>query len=263
MRRTPAGRGLLEAGRPVFGMFVVGVDSPCLATIVAAGGLDFLVVDLEHSPLAPPQVERLLHAARAEDVVALVRVGTCDRDSVSRAMDLGADGVIAARVESGHEAGELVRFARYAPEGDRGVTFVGPHDGFRSGDWLEKTRAANAGALCVALVESVAGLEAIGDICATPGLDAVWVGWADLAQSLGCAGRPADPVCVAAETRIREVCEAAGVALGIVPRGSEEAVRRIGEGYRLLALGTEATLLQAAVRDALGEIAVGLEQARA
>lgn len=260
MRAHPQGSTLCRAPRPPLGLFVQAFASAATFPVLAGTGLDFAVLDMEHTGFTFAHVSEAVQGARATALTALVRVPTLSRSAIGRALDVGADGVIVPRVESAAQAAEIVRYARYAPLGDRNVAFAIGHDAYGSGgEWTDVAAAANTGVACIPLVETAAGVEAIEEICATPGIDAVWIGPADLSQSLGALGDVESAAYLAAEARVREACRAAGLPLGIVARSVPEARHRIEEGYGLIAFGSEIGILREAVAGLTAAVACGTE----
>lgn len=251
MRECPIGRRLFDPPRPLFGLLIVEVASPGLLPALEVAGVDFVMIDMEHGPFSYRDVASLLAGARSTNVAALVRVPELTRSAVGRVLDLGADGVVAPRVESAADARRLVEWGRYGPEGSRNAAFALAHDGYRRGNVPDTAARANAGAACVALVETVAGVDAIDDLISVPGLDAVIFGGTDLSQSLGAIGDMSSQPFLEREARVLEACLSAGVALGVVARGSEAIAAALTRGYRPILLGSELSLIQTACAEAI------------
>src|SRR5437879_13094656 len=121
--KTPAIRKLrhkLTANQPLYGLWVT-LESPSISEMAAALGLDFVVIDAEHGHLDWKEVVEHLRAAVRSETVALVRVADLDRGLIKRALDVGADGVVIPWVETEDQLRRALSFARYAPEGCRGI----------------------------------------------------------------------------------------------------------------------------------------------
>ncbi|HTN02164.1 MAG TPA: aldolase/citrate lyase family protein, partial [Planctomycetaceae bacterium] len=121
--KTSALRALrrkLAANSPVYGLWVT-LESPSVTEIAVALGLDWVVIDAEHGHLDWKEIVEHLRATVRSDTVALVRVASLDAGLIKRALDIGADGVVIPWVESAEQFRQAVSFARYSPEGVRGI----------------------------------------------------------------------------------------------------------------------------------------------
>jgi 2-keto-3-deoxy-L-rhamnonate aldolase RhmA len=247
-RSTPIGRSLLGRPQPPVGVLVIEISSPALWMMFANAGADFGVVDMEHSSLSHRDVARLVLGARSTTLPAIVRVPELSHSAIGRALSIGADGVLVPGVESADDARRLVRYSRFAPLGARGAAFGRGHDGFRRSDPRTVAADENEGIACIAQVESPAGVDAIEEICSTPGLDAVWLGPADLTHSLGVLGDLESDAYREAEQRVIAACRAAGMPLAIgAARTPAEIRRQLDLGCWALLLGQEVMLLQDAI----------------
>jgi len=89
----------------------------------------------------------------------------------------------------------------------------------------------------------------VAEICATPGLDGVYVGPSDLCLAVGGAF-PNDPavadVFEAALVTVREAAAAAGVAAGIHTAAGSQAAQRLAEGYTFATVSSDLTHLEQA-----------------
>jgi hypothetical protein len=111
---------MLLANEPVFGLWIT-LESPSIAEMAVALGLDWIVIDAEHGHLDWKEITEHLRAAVRSHTVALVRVSDARSDLIKRALDVGADGILVPWIQSADEARRAVTFARYPPEGVRGM----------------------------------------------------------------------------------------------------------------------------------------------
>ena len=178
-------RKMLDSGRTCLG---AGITLSDIAVSEALGpSVDFLWIDLEHSPIGFEALLGHLVAARATGTAAIVRVPSSEKSVVKRALDVGAPAVIAPQVRSAHEVRQFVQECRYPPEGLRGF---GPRRGcdygrLRGSEYLE---AANRGVFVVAQIERMDAVEQLDGILAIDGLDSIVLGPNDLAHDMGHAG---------------------------------------------------------------------------
>lgn len=198
------------ASAPALGPFCKTRD-PLMVEAIGHGGMDFVVLDLEHGPLDIGDLGALIRAAECAGLAAVVRVG--EATQISRALDLGAAGVQIPHVSGRAQAQAAVAAARFTPLGHRGVCrYV---RAAASGTLERSTYFQQANASLVILqVEGAAGLAALPEILEVPGVDVIFVGVYDLSQSLGIIGQVDHPRVRAAVQQIAQQCVAKGMACG-------------------------------------------------
>lgn len=228
-------RGKLARGETLLGTMVT-LPAPATAEILAALGFDWLFVDGEHGPLETAELAGILQAV-GDRIACLVRVPEAAEVPIKRALDLGAAGIIVPQVNTAAQAAEVVRFARYAPEGARGVGLARAHGyGLRFEEYLE---TANAEIAVVVQAEHARAVENIEAIVAVGGVDAVLLGPYDLAASLGRMGRVDDPLVVEAIEHVTAVCKEAGMPLGYFGVSAEAVAPYMARGYSLIVAGVD------------------------
>jgi 4-hydroxy-2-oxoheptanedioate aldolase len=225
----------------------VALDSPVSTERIGRLGYDYVVLDAQHGVLGHPGLLAGLTAIDAGGrSVGLVRVAANDATHIGAALDAGAGGVIVPLVDDAAGAAAAVTAARYPPAGRRSY---GP---VRSALRVGPVPAdADASVVVLAMVETRSGLANIEEICATPGLDGVYVGPADLCLAVGGA-YPGDPavaeVFEAALRTIRETAANAGVAAGIHTFTGDQAAGRLAEGYTFATVSGDLAHLEQAAR---------------
>ncbi|WP_206074608.1 HpcH/HpaI aldolase family protein [Antribacter gilvus] len=235
------------ADRPQIGMWVCS-GSPLVAEICAGAGLDWLLIDGEHSPVGLETLTAILQAVAPYPVTPLVRVPSDDAVRLKQVLDLGAQNVLVPMVETVEQARAAVRAVRYPPHGVRGVGSALAR-GARWNRVEDYLRDADRHVSLFVQVESATGVENAGAIAAVGGIDGVFVGPSDLAASLGLLGQQTHPDVVAAVRATFEAVRAAGKPVGV--NAFDPAVARdyleagasfvlVGADVALLARGSEA-----------------------
>jgi 4-hydroxy-2-oxoheptanedioate aldolase len=245
---TPLRQRILAAHRgeaPVLRGPFLAVPSAMVVEIACGSFPDFVCIDMEHGPISPETGENMVRAAAAQGVAALVRVPGVDAAAIGQALDWGAAGVLVPRVDSAADAARAVDAAHYPPQGSRGAG-PGRASGYgRSiGPYLDRARAQTVVAV---QVETVAGLDAVADIAAVPGVDLVFIGPGDLGVGLKAAERP-ETVAEAVDT-ILTACAAAGrpaaifamTREGLTPHAGRIALGIVGSDATVLVAGFDAT----------------------
>ncbi|ODM43304.1 HpcH/HpaI aldolase family protein [Cereibacter johrii] len=175
-------RARLRAPEPILGTFLK-IPSTQPAEILATLGFDFVVIDEEHAPFNPETTDAILLACRAHGMAGLVRVR--QPADILRVLDCGADGVLVPHVASPEIAREIVALARYS--GARGLSPTTRAGTFGATDVAEHMRRQDQRCAVIAMIEDAECLDRIDAILATDGLDAIFIGRADLAASMGPA----------------------------------------------------------------------------
>jgi 4-hydroxy-2-oxoheptanedioate aldolase len=241
-------RARLAAGEATLGTFV-GAASPVTAEACAAAGVDWLVLDLEHGSGGEEQVRHVVPAAGAYGVPTVVRVESTARIRIGRVLDLGAAGVMLPRMDTAEEVHQVVRHLRYPPGGDRGVATYNRACRFAL-DPGALGRASHE-VLGVVQIESAPAVEQVDQIAAVDGVDVLFVGPQDLSHSLGVPFDLQAPVYLAALERVRGAAERHGKACGLLVGDGAAAATRQAEGWRFVGIGSDTSLLAAAVASEL------------
>lgn len=173
----------LGRGHAVFGPNLQ-IPSPELVEMIALAGFDFVMLDGEHGA-AYTRLPELLMACDAAGLASVVRTPGSARTDLLLPLELGAAALQVPFVESADQAGQLVQMAKFPPLGRRGVSLVSRAARYGFTDSRSFMRAANRETLLIVQVETVAAARQAEAIAAVRGVDAVFFGPADLAQSLG------------------------------------------------------------------------------
>lgn len=219
----------------------VALDAPVATERIARLGYDYVVLDGQHGFLGYSGLLAGLTAIDAGGASAgLVRVEACQVTPIGRALDAGATGVIVPLIDTARDAALAVAASRYPPVGQRSF---GPMRG--SGTPAE----VNERVVVIAMIETAQGLANVEEICATPGLDGVYIGPSDLSLALGGAV-PGDPAIAdafeAALERVRKAASIAGVAAGIHTPTGDLAARRLAEGFTFATIAADLSHLEKA-----------------
>lgn len=228
-------------GRQSLGTFSA-IGSPLAVESLRYTGLDYVIVDTEHSPTGIESAAAQIAAAQGAGLTALARANEISRTAVLRLLDVGAQGVVVPCVETVEEVRELVRYAKFAPLGNRGFCPT------RDGGWGHAAHAvsisgymetSNRETLLLPQCETVGCLEHIEEITAMDGVDGIFVGPFDLSIALGHPGEFNAPVVHDAILRVQAACKRSG-KLSIIFTGSAAASRqRFAEGFDSVTLGMD------------------------
>jgi len=242
LRLTPTFRAALAASdRPLAGMWVCS-GSTVSAEIAAGSGLDWLLLDMEHSATSLETVLALLQVSAAYPVTPVVRVPWNDPVVIKQVLDLGAQSLIVPMVSSADEARAAVAATRYPPAGVRGVGSALA----RSARWNRIDGYLADAAEHVSLtvqIETTDGVAAAADIAAVEGVDAVFVGPSDLSASMGLLGQQTHPDVVAAVHAVFAAARDAGTPVGVNAFDPAVAEAYLDAGADFVAVGADVALL--------------------
>lgn len=182
-------RDKLAAGRPAT-VIAPFASSAGLVELLGHQGFDGVFLDIEHGPAGWEAVEHMTRAAEVAGYSAVVRVQSNDADTITRALDRGASGVVVPHVNTRAAAEAAVQHAKYSPLGHRGWSGWRSALGVDSNDYA---RVANEQTLVVVILEEVEALDNLDEILKVDHVDVFFVAPGDLAQSMGLPGQMAHP----------------------------------------------------------------------
>jgi 4-hydroxy-2-oxoheptanedioate aldolase len=246
-------RQIWAEGRPVLNGWL-SIGNAFSAEIMAAQGYDSIGIDLQHGALDQHDLLGMLQAMRASGVVPIARVPWLDPAAIMKSLDAGAYGVICPMVNTAAEAAAFVSYLRYPPLGQR--SFGPTRAAYAAG--ANYAAEANGEILAFAMIETAEAMANLDAIVATPGLDAVYVGPADLTFSL-TGGRLApgfdreEPEMIEALQRIVAAARAAGIRAALHCGTASYAARAIGWGFDMTTVSGDSRLLAAAAAASVTE----------
>lgn len=244
---------------PVLNGWLV-LEGRASAAATAAAGFGAVTLDLQHGAASPEDAAEILAAVEAAGSVPLVRPRWNDPGEIMRLLDLGARGVVCPMIGSRAEAEALVAACRYPPDG---VRSYGPVRG-ALGPGVEHLRRANDATIVLAMIETADGFANLDEIAATPGLDGLHVGPADLSLGLGLSSFAdlRDPQLHARLDTIVDAARRHGIVAGIHAPTPEATADMVQRGFRFPTLAVDADLLAGAAAAALEDVRSRLRRER-
>ncbi len=241
-------RRSLASGKTALGLWVT-LESATVTEVAAELGVDWVCVDMEHGSLGFRDVVDHLRAARGSELAVLVRVPTAGVDTIKRALDLGAHGVLLPLISNRAELEDAFRHARYPTSGKRGL---GHERATAWGMALESYVAvANEETMVIPVIETAEASANIADILATPGLEAIFFGPSDLSQSFGHLAVWEGPGIAEEIVRIKSLADDRGIFSGIIGTSPDDMEGRRQQGFGMVALGSDVGLMMRQIRQLL------------
>lgn len=225
----------------------VGLADSYAAEIAASAGFDWLLIDGEHAPNDLRSILSQLQVIGASNSHPVVRLPIGETYMIKQVLDAGAQNLLIPMVESGEQARELVRATRYAPNGVRGVgSALARASVFNAiPDYL--TTADEQICLIVQL-ETKAGVEALDDILAVEGVDAVFIGPSDLAADMGMLGQANAPEIQKLTNDLLKRIKASGKAAGILALTNHSIDQALESGACFIGVGIDVLLFANSMR---------------
>jgi 4-hydroxy-2-oxoheptanedioate aldolase len=241
----------LASGRTPVGAWLVS-GAPATAEALGCLGFDFLVVDMEHTPIDLQQLVGILQAIAGTPAQAIVRPPWNDMVMVKRALDAGAQSLLLPFVQNADEAKRAVAYTRYPPEGVRGVAAA--HRGSRYGTIPNYIKRAHEEICVIVQIETPTAFARLEDIAAVPGVDSTFIGPADLSASMGFPGDMGNP---AVQDKLRagaQTCKRLGKPCGIVGANPDMVGQFLDQGFSWVAVGSDLAMLVGRAQEFLSAV---------
>jgi len=236
MKPNRCKRILAEGGIPI-GHMVLEFATRGVPQMLEVAGVDFVVVDMEHTGLTSADVADMMAWFKATTVAPFVRVPQVQYHFIARTLDVGAMGIMVPNVQGAAQARAIVDAAKYPPLGKRGVIIGATHTDFQPVDPREFMDYSNENTTIICQIESQEGLDDLEGIATTPGVDVLWVGHFDLSKSLGIPGEFHHPQFLDALKRVVGAAREHGLHAGIQPGSLDQAQEWIDVGFDVMSYG--------------------------
>jgi len=248
-------RNKILNNHPIIGSWIQ-IPDPVSAEIMTRAGFDFLAIDTEHGIMDLETVTNLLRAIESisKTVIPMVRLAGNDYSITKRYLDAGAKGIIVPFVNSNSEALEIIRSAKYYPDGERGVGFCRANN--YGVDFEEYISEANENILIVAQIENIKAIENIDAIISIPLIDAVFIGPYDISASMGIPGQLNHPKMKEAISTVLNKGKKYGKTVGthVVAPDPDEVKQSLKNGFNMIAYSLDSVMLSQMCTTGLKEI---------
>ena len=238
-------------------VFCVGqLCAPKFVEIIGLqGGYDAIWLDQEHAGLSIQQIEDAARAARGVGLDSFVRLAATDYATVMRPLEAGAGGIMAAQVKSAKEAADVVRWTKFHPQGMRGINSSGVDGRYGTIPMPEYLQKANAETFVAIQIEHIDAVNDVEKIAALQNVDVLFIGPADLSQSMNLVASWDHPEIWKAIERVAKAARAHGIHWAILPRNAAYAQRCVDLGCRMLSLGIDTWTVQRGLKAFVDEYA--------
>lgn len=231
----------IQQGETVNGCWL-NLGSSLTAEIVGLAGFDWVLIDLEHGAGSEKDILFQLQALESTPTATIVRVESAEHARISRALDMGADGVMCPKIKTVEDAKAVIKGMYYPPFGNRGVAKMVRATGFGI-NFDQYYAESKENILGVIQIETVESLNHLDEIAALDGVDVLFIGPADLSMELGIFGQFNNPIFLEAVTNIVAAADKAGKATGILFFNPDDYKKYHDMGIRFIACGADATFV--------------------
>jgi 2-dehydro-3-deoxyglucarate aldolase/4-hydroxy-2-oxoheptanedioate aldolase len=215
--------------------------SPAIAEAMGRAAFDWLLIDLEHVPLDDRDALSMLQAIAGTDACPVARLAANEPVLFKRALDMGAQTVMVPFVDGAQAARRAVSYAKYPPEGIRG--FAAMHRASGYGSARDYAGRANGSTCVIIQLETPQAVDALEEIAAVPGVDALFLGPGDLSAHMGHIGNIAHPEVQAVIKNVAERCRTIGIPCGIVGPTAEMVAQFMAQGYSFVAIASDLAMM--------------------
>lgn len=244
---------LREGGR-VYGTMITASRNPRWGRTISEMGLDYVIVDTEHTARSWGELADLLQLLGALGVLSIVRIPIADSHYVTMAMDAGAQGVLAPYCETVRQVKDVVGGAKWLPLKGKALERVLDFGEFPSDDTRIYLEKRNRNSVVLIGIESVAAVENLENILAVPGIDGIFVGPNDMSITMGIPNQYNHPDYEAMLRYIISVCEGHGVPVLIHHQNIQSSGKWIREGTRIILHSKDSAILGRGAADEFGEL---------
>jgi 2-keto-3-deoxy-L-rhamnonate aldolase RhmA len=239
----------LSSGQLVRAMHVIGYSTPKVVELAATlGNMHGVWIDQEHAAIPHAQLELMAMACRAAGKDVFARVPPTDYATIMRPYEAGCSGVMVAQVRTMAEVEQAVQWAKYPPTGIRGFFGANYEGQFGDATMAKHVVDANRNRWLAIQIETPEAVEIADKIAATPGVDWLFVGPADLSVTLGVPGEFLHSKCVDALTTVSKATKKAGKAWGTLCRDVEHARKCRELGCQFFSIYGDVDFLRIGIR---------------
>ncbi len=211
------------------------------------GGFHGVWIDQEHCGLTMRELEVACVSAKASGLDTFVRIAPTSYSVVTQCLEAGAGGIMAAMVNSAAEAEQIVRWAKFAPRGNRGLNNGGVDGKYGTISAKEFTETANRESLVLIQIETAQAVEEAEAIAAIDGVDMLFIGPFDLSQAMGVTGDFFHPKCIAAIDRVAAACRKVGKKWAALTTTPDHCKMLLDRGCSLITPASDVRLVNAGI----------------
>lgn len=243
---------MIKEGKTAIGTFIKITD-PAAIEVVCMAGLDFVIIDNEHTAMSKETMVNLVRATEIYNMPCMIRVRESDPNQILQALDTGALGVMVPAINTVAEAKAAAMSSKYAPDGSRGYTASQRAAGYGIIPPAEYAVIANENIMTICYCETKEALENLDEMVKIDGIDVIFIGPYDLSQALGVTGNPMDERVQKAIEMIVEKSVKNGKQVGILAADGEQAKYYNKKGINFIVINSDLSMIYKGVRQYISQ----------
>jgi len=236
------------AGQPVL-CTTPHLTDPSVSEMMSLMGFDCLWIDLEHHGTSVETAAQMMRGARVGTADVMVRPAKGEFMRMGRILEMGAHGIMYPRCDNAAEAREVVRWAKFAPLGERGLDAANPDNPYCMTDTAEYVRQANEQNFIVIQIESPSAVEQAQAIAEVDGVDVMFFGPGDYSLLSDVPGQPAHESVLQATEAVCRAALAGGKRFGTPCRDTEHARQLLDMGATFLTHGSDIMMIKRSLQN--------------
>jgi len=240
----------LKKGEVAFGSFVK-INSSSVVEMLGFAGFDFIIADCEHSSFSHLDVENIIRTSDGVGLSSIIRVPSHAEEHLLHALDSGASGVQIPGLSSIADVKEALSYVKYFPEGKRGLSFAQRAAKYGFEEKNRYVKSSNEDTTVVVHIENKMMAEQVEELCRIPQVDVLFLGPADLSQSMGKPGAMNDPEVVAVIEKVFAVALRYGKHVGIYVGGQADLEKYVKLGATYIAWQSDVAILANALKESV------------
>ncbi len=223
--------------------------------LLGQAGMDFILIDCEHGGFDYREVYTMTSASKAfGKTETIIRLSSNRRRDIIKFLDMGADSLLLPMTNGADDIKEVVRYAKYSPLGERGISTMRAHTLYDPPVLTEYMRTANEHTKVYAQIETVSGVEHIEEILATEGVAGFFLGPNDLSDSYHCLTDPAAPEILSAIEKTAEAARKLNKLSGIITANEAYLIQAKRCGVKMFCKGSELSVLKSGAKKIVKEL---------
>ena len=248
-------RNKLLNGHQLIGTMINIFDHIDIVKIFKSCGFDYFIIDNEHGDVDSRSIAGMIALAREMDIASFVRIPNESREHIMHYMEMGANGLMLPNTDTAEQARELVKYAKYQPLGERGISMMRGHNRYlQVDDPIEYMEEANNGTILIVQIESTLSVENIDEIISVDGIDVAFIGPNDLCNSLGILGDQTNELYINAVDKVIESVQKHGKHSGIQGMNPEALESWMNKGMTFNLYSNEVNMIMNNAKNAIQTI---------
>lgn len=237
---------------PVIGIFSKTTD-PAFIECSGYAGFDFIILDMEHGPNTIENIQNLIRAAQIAELLPIVRVKPGRLSLIGEVLDIGACGIQVPHITCADDVKNVIKFAKFYPEGERGLCCYVRAANYSSMDKMDYLYRAND-CLIIIQIEGNEAIQNLDEIIDVSGYDVLFVGPYDLSQSLGVPGQVNHKLVEEKTMDIVRRCKQKNIVVGIFTDKERDLLRWVNIGVRYLSYSVDVGIYYNACKGILNKV---------